>query len=174
MGRPLHRFESHPKLLAIATQYKKNLWPRRGEDEWAGTPREPLSLALPPLSVIPTGALSEPQASRMGAVEGPPHFVVACSCSSFCPERSRRAESPYLPLLLSFGRERGASAPRRMPHERNGFSPGPSPAKDIFLKNPSKSACQAPRCQKILLTNIASTTYLRKILGIVVMLHLIK
>ena len=25
--------------------------------------------------VIPTGALSEPEASRMGGVEGPPHFA---------------------------------------------------------------------------------------------------
>ena len=28
---------------------------RWGEDEWAGAPRDPLSLTLPPLSVIPTG-----------------------------------------------------------------------------------------------------------------------
>ena len=66
------------------------------------------------------------------AVEGPPHFVVACSCSSFCPERSRRAESPSLPLSLSvlavilsasFERE----GPRRTPP---GLNPSPlSPTK---------------------------------------------
>jgi hypothetical protein len=47
---------------------------------------------------------------------------------------------------------------------------GPYPAKEISLKNPSKSACQAPRTKKIPITNTISTTSPRKILGIVVML----
>ena len=42
------------------------------------------------------------------------------------------------------------------------------------LKNPNKSACQAPRHQKIQLTPAPSTTSLRKIVGILVMLRLIQ
>ncbi len=39
------------------------------------------------------------------------------------------------------------------------------------LKNPSKSACQAPRTPKLPLTPTPPTTSPRKILGMVVMLH---
>jgi len=108
-------------------------------------------------------------------VEGPPHFafafVVACSLPLPSPEGHAyrdprravfarwgdftRAESD-LPLcfrVLDRWRDRGRE--------------------NKSLKNPSKSACQAPRRRKIPITPTPSTTSLRKIAGILVMLRLI-
>jgi hypothetical protein len=42
--------------------------------------------------VIPTGALSEPEASRMGGVEGPPHFARSAEVPRV--RRSIRASIP--------------------------------------------------------------------------------
>jgi hypothetical protein len=46
MGRPLHRFESHPKLLAIAFQNKTKLWPYNAETNEDAPFLAPLSQAM--------------------------------------------------------------------------------------------------------------------------------
>jgi hypothetical protein len=70
-------------------------------------------------------------------------------------QRVERSQVPHIPLL------------------RCGFSPQPTTAFS-FPKNPGKSTCQAPRPPKIPITPTSSTTSLRKIVGIVVMLRLIQ
>jgi hypothetical protein len=111
-------------------------------------------------------------------------FVCSC-CHSERVFRARRTPmnpippqppsplSHKIPAFAFCRREQGASAPLISQVESRGFSPG-SFFRSTTLKNPSKSACQAPQPRKIPLIPTPSTTSIRKIVGIVVMLRLIQ
>jgi len=90
-------------------------------------------------------------------------FVVACSCRHservFRARRTPMNPTPPQPSV-PFSRKTPPLSPCKKTSRRT-------------LKNTNKSACQDPRCQKIPITSPESTTSLRKIVGILVMLRLI-
>jgi len=148
---------------------------------------------LPPLRIrrdCPGGLQPLPEAqARRPAMPLHPHvqaplsrrclfFVVVCSCCHpqrvfrarrACPERSRRNPDTAPPQPSTpFSPQTPAHSSSLTAHSRN---------KKIAvapLKNPSKSACQAPQPRNIPITRTPSTTSPRKILGIVVMLRLVE
>jgi hypothetical protein len=123
--------------------------------------------------VIPTGA------KRSG---GTPVFVLAVACSCRHSERVFRARRtpmnsapPQPPDPFSRKTPPIAWCPILRFFLAKGGSTSNSARSRIFFREfPRNSPCQAPRRQKIPLTPTPSTTCPRKIVGIVVMLHLLQ